>query len=73
MFRVLLFVVLAYIAARMLWRVLVGVFEGLGYQAPDAKTQSVGLVHPAVQGADLRERIEHALLLFREVPPRLRG
>jgi YHS domain-containing protein len=51
MLRLLLIVVLAYIAARMLWRVLVGVFEGLGYQAPGGgKPQSVGLVRDPVCG-----------------------
>jgi YHS domain-containing protein len=50
MIRLVLFIVLAYIAARVLWRVLVGVFEGLGYQNPGAKTQSMGLVRDPVCG-----------------------
>jgi YHS domain-containing protein len=48
--RVLLLVVLAYVAARVLWRLLAGVFEGLGYQPPRAQTQSVGLVRDPVCG-----------------------
>ena len=50
MFRILLFIVLAYVAARVLWRLLVGVFEGLGYQGPGAGRQSVGLVRDPVCG-----------------------
>jgi YHS domain-containing protein len=50
MLRIVLFVLLAYIAARVFWRVLAGVFEGLGYQPPDGKRQSVGLVRDPVCG-----------------------
>ena len=50
MLRILLLVVLAYIAARVLWRLLAGVLEGLGYQLPDAQTKSVGLVRDPVCG-----------------------
>ena len=50
MVRLLLFIVLAYIAARVLWRVLVGVFEGLGYQRQGGQTQSMGLVRDPVCG-----------------------
>ena len=50
MVRILLFAVLAYVAARVLWRVLAGVFEGLGYQPPAAQTKSVGLVRDPVCG-----------------------
>lgn len=50
MVRILLFVILAYIAARLLWRVLKGVFEGMGYQPPGGTPQSVGLVRDPVCG-----------------------
>ena len=50
MVRILLFVVLAYVAARLLWRLLGGVFEGLGYQPPTGQRQSVGLVRDPVCG-----------------------
>ena len=50
MVRLLLFIVLAYVAARVLWRVLAGVFEGLGYQQQGGKTQSMGLVRDPVCG-----------------------
>lgn len=50
MLRVLLFVILAYVAARLLWRALKGVFEGMGYQPPGSSTGSVGLVRDPVCG-----------------------
>ena len=50
MLRLVLFALLAYIAARVFWRVLTGVFEGLGYQPPERRTQSVGLVRDPVCG-----------------------
>ena len=50
MIRLLLFLVLAYIAARVLWRLLKGVFEGMGYQPPGGGRQSVGLVRDPVCG-----------------------
>jgi len=50
MIRIVLFVLLAYIAARVFWRVLTGVFEGLGYQRPGGGAQSVGLVRDPVCG-----------------------
>lgn len=50
MVRVLLIVVLAYIAAQVLWRVLKGVFEGMGYQPPGRSSRSVGLVRDPVCG-----------------------
>ena len=50
MLRLLLIIVLAYIAARVLWRVLVGVFEGIGYQQSARSAGSVGLVRDPVCG-----------------------
>jgi YHS domain-containing protein len=50
MVRILLFVILAYIASRVLWRVLRGVFEGMGYQPPGGSPPSVGLVRDPVCG-----------------------
>lgn len=50
MVRLLLLVVLAYIAARVLWRVLKGVFEGMGYQPAGGAPPSVGLVRDPVCG-----------------------
>ena len=50
MVRLLLIVVLAYIATRVLWRVLKGIFEGMGYQPPAGSSASVGLVRDPVCG-----------------------
>ena len=50
MVRVLLFIILAYVAVRELWRLLQGVFEGLGYQQRGSSQQSVGLVRDPVCG-----------------------
>ena len=50
MFRVLLWVVLAFIVARLAWRLLTGVFQGMGYQAGAAGKQSVGLVRDPICG-----------------------
>lgn len=50
MVRVLLLLLLAYIAFRVLWRVLTGVFEGMGYQRPGGQSPSVGLVRDPVCG-----------------------
>ena len=50
MVRILLYVILAYIAWRVLWRVLHGVFVGMGYQPPGGSSQSVGLVRDPVCG-----------------------
>jgi YHS domain-containing protein len=50
MVRILLFVVFAYIAWRLLWRVLKGVFEGMGYQPPGGAPSTVGLVRDPVCG-----------------------
>ena len=49
MVRVLLFIILAYVAVRLLWRLLKGVFEGLGHQ-PGGSPPSVGLVRDPVCG-----------------------
>ena len=50
MVRLLIWLVLALVILRLLWRMLQGVFEGLGYQAPDRHGQSVGLVRDPVCG-----------------------
>ena len=50
MVRVLLLIILAYVVARVLWRLLKGVFEGLGYHQPGTSPPSVGLVRDPVCG-----------------------
>ena len=50
MARVLLLIVLAFIVARVLWRVVIGVFEGMGYQKGPAAKGSVGLVRDPICG-----------------------
>ena len=50
MVRLLLIVVLAYLATRVLWRLLLGIFEGMGYSAPGRTPRSVGLVRDPVCG-----------------------
>ena len=50
MVRFLLLAVLAVIVLRVLWRMLGGVFEGLGYQRPGGAGGSVGLVRDPVCG-----------------------
>ena len=50
MTRFILLAVLAYIALHLLWRMLAGVFEGLGYQRPGGAAKSVGLVRDPVCG-----------------------
>lgn len=51
MVRLLLLAILVLIALRVLWRLLGGVFEGLGYQRPGGSSpQSVGLVRDPVCG-----------------------
>ena len=49
MVRILLFVVLAYVAWRVVWRLLQGVLVGMGYQPPGG-SPSVGLVRDPVCG-----------------------
>lgn len=50
MYRVLLWAILILVLARLAWRVLRGVFEGMGYRAPGGGGQSVGLVRDPVCG-----------------------
>ena len=51
MARIVLLVVLALIVARLVWRLLTGVFEGMGYQkGPGTKGGSVGLVRDPICG-----------------------
>ena len=48
--RVLLLGILAFVLWRVGWRLLTGIFEGMGYQPPHAKAGSVGLVRDPVCG-----------------------
>lgn len=50
MFRIVLWLVLLLIVARLLWRLLRGVFEGLGYQQGTSAKGSVGLVRDPICG-----------------------
>jgi YHS domain-containing protein len=50
MFRILLWIVLAFIVARLVWRLLGGVFQGMGYQSGGSGSQSVGLVRDPICG-----------------------
>lgn len=50
MVRLLLFAILAFILWRLLWRGVTSMFEGMGYQPPGSKGQSVGLVRDPVCG-----------------------
>ena len=49
MARVILLLVLALIVARLAWRLVVGVLEGMGYQRGSGK-ESVGLVRDPICG-----------------------
>lgn len=48
--RVLLLAILAFVLWRVGWRLLTGIFEGMGYQPPFGKSNSVGLVRDPVCG-----------------------
>jgi len=48
--RFLLFAILAFVLWRLLWSGLKGMLEGMGYQPPGGKGQSVGLVRDPVCG-----------------------
>lgn len=51
MFKLLLWVVLAFVIARLVWSAVRGVFEGMGYRPPaGGKNQSVGLMRDPVCG-----------------------
>jgi YHS domain-containing protein len=50
MYRILLWAILILVLMRLFWRVLRGVFEGLGYRPPAGGRQSVGLVRDPVCG-----------------------
>jgi YHS domain-containing protein len=51
MYRIILWVVLAVILVRVAWRLLKGIFEGMGYQPPGTPgSKSVGLVRDPVCG-----------------------
>jgi YHS domain-containing protein len=49
MFRILLWVVLVFVVARLAWRLIGGVFQGMGYQQGSGK-ESVGLVRDPICG-----------------------
>ena len=48
--RILLFAVLAFVLWRVGWRLVKGIFEGMGYHPPNWKPESVGLVRDPVCG-----------------------
>lgn len=50
MFRILLWVVLVFVVARLAWRLIGGVFQGMGYQRGGAANGSVGLVRDPICG-----------------------
>ena len=50
MFRILLWVVLLFVVVRLAWRLLGGVFQGLGYQRGGPGKESVGLVRDPICG-----------------------
>jgi YHS domain-containing protein len=50
MFRLFLWVVLAFVVARIAWRLMRGVFEGMGYRQAGSGGQSVGLVRDPICG-----------------------
>lgn len=50
MFRILLWVVLALVIARLAWRLVAGVLQGMGYQPGGSGKQSVGLVRDPICG-----------------------
>ena len=49
MARLILWAILIYVLWRVAWRLLKGVFEGMGYQQPDG-AKTVGLVRDPVCG-----------------------
>jgi YHS domain-containing protein len=52
MTRLILFAILAFVVARLAWRLLTGIFVGMGYQPPSTRGRgsSVGLVRDPVCG-----------------------
>jgi YHS domain-containing protein len=48
--RLLLLAILAFVLWRVGWRLLTGIFEGMGYRPPNWKPESVGLVRDPVCG-----------------------
>ena len=50
MARLILLTVLALIVARMVWRLVVGVFEGMGYQQGQTSRGGVSLVRDPICG-----------------------
>lgn len=50
MARFILFAILAYVLWRVGWRLLKGIFEGMGYQPPGSGRHTVGLVRDPVCG-----------------------
>ena len=50
MAKLILYAILALVVARLVWRVLTGVFIGMGYQPPASGRTSVGLVRDPVCG-----------------------
>ena len=52
MAKLILYAILAFVLARLAWRLLTGIFIGMGYQPPDARAGrgAVGLVRDPVCG-----------------------
>ena len=50
MARLILWAILALVLARLAWKLLKGIFEGMGYQGPGGGAKSVGLVRDPVCG-----------------------
>lgn len=50
MAKLILYAILAFVVARLVWRVVTGIFLGMGYQPPASGRTSVGLVRDPVCG-----------------------
>lgn len=50
MARLILFAILAFVLWRVGWRLIKGIFEGMGYQPPGGAPNTVGLVRDPVCG-----------------------
>ena len=50
MAKLILYAILAFVLARLAWRLLKGIFIGMGYQPPASGRSSVGLVRDPICG-----------------------
>ena len=50
MAKLILYAILAFILARLAWRLIAGIFVGMGYQPPSTGRNAVGLVRDPVCG-----------------------